>query len=92
MKHLIETNLSKTLDFDYRSLYTEDVKRGITDYVYGKKGSTPKAEQNYVLEKFKSLRKELPDEITVLPKFDIDGYIKYKSPCIEELYKECGLK
>lgn len=22
---------------------------------------------------------------------DIDGYIKYKSPCIEELYKECGL-
>ena len=21
---------------------------------------------------------------------DIDGYIKYKSPCIEELYKECG--
>jgi len=23
---------------------------------------------------------------------DIDGYIKYKSPCIEELYKECGLK
>ena len=23
---------------------------------------------------------------------DIDGYIRYKSPCIEELYKECGLK
>lgn len=22
---------------------------------------------------------------------DIDGYIKYKSPCIEELYKRCGL-
>jgi GrpB-like predicted nucleotidyltransferase (UPF0157 family) len=22
---------------------------------------------------------------------DIDGYIEYKSPCIEELYKECGL-
>ena len=22
---------------------------------------------------------------------DIDGYIKYKSPCIEELYKLCGL-
>ena len=22
---------------------------------------------------------------------DIDGYIKYKSPCIEKLYKECGL-
>ena len=21
---------------------------------------------------------------------DIDGYIKYKSPCIEELYKRCG--
>lgn len=23
---------------------------------------------------------------------DIDGYIAYKQPCIEELYKECGLK
>ena len=23
---------------------------------------------------------------------DIDGYIEYKSKCIEELYKECGLK
>ena len=23
---------------------------------------------------------------------DIDGYIEYKSTCIEELYKECGLK
>jgi GrpB-like predicted nucleotidyltransferase (UPF0157 family) len=23
---------------------------------------------------------------------DIDGYIKYKSPCIEELYRECGLQ
>ena len=23
---------------------------------------------------------------------DIEGYIEYKSPCIEELYKECGLK
>ena len=22
---------------------------------------------------------------------DIDGYIRYKSPCIEELYAECGL-
>ncbi len=23
---------------------------------------------------------------------DIDKYIEYKSPCIEELYKQCGLK
>ena len=23
---------------------------------------------------------------------DIDGYIRHKSPCIEELYKQCGLK
>ena len=23
---------------------------------------------------------------------DIDGYIQYKSPCIEQLYRECGLK
>ena len=22
---------------------------------------------------------------------DIDGYIRYKSPCIEDLYKKCGL-
>ena len=22
---------------------------------------------------------------------DIDGYIRYKSPCIEELYRQCGL-
>ena len=22
---------------------------------------------------------------------DIDKYIQYKSPCIEELYKQCGL-
>ena len=24
--------------------------------------------------------------------YDIDKYIEYKSPCIEELYKRCGLK
>ena len=23
---------------------------------------------------------------------DIDGYIRYKTPCIEELYRQCGLK
>ena len=23
---------------------------------------------------------------------DIDGYIQYKSPCIEQVYRECGLK
>ncbi|HCD90303.1 MAG TPA: hypothetical protein DEQ52_01000 [Ruminococcaceae bacterium] len=23
---------------------------------------------------------------------DIDGYIEYKSPCIEELYEQCVLK
>ena len=23
---------------------------------------------------------------------DIDGYIRFKSPCIEELYRQCGLK
>ena len=24
--------------------------------------------------------------------YDIDGYMRYKAPCIEELYRECGLK
>ena len=36
-----------------------------------------------------SLIKEKAAEL--LPN-DIDKYIEYKSPCIEELYKECGLK
>ena len=45
--------------------------------------SNPEAVQKY------SLIKEKAAEL--FPN-DIDGYIDYKSPCIEELYKECGLK
>ena len=32
------------------------------------------------------------EEATRLFPDDIDGYIAYKSPCIEELYRACGLK
>ena len=45
--------------------------------------SNPEAVKKY------SLRKEKAAEL--FPN-DINGYIEYKSPCIEELYKECGLK
>jgi len=30
-------------------------------------------------------------EAATLYPYDIDGYMKYKAPCIEELYKLCGL-
>ncbi len=45
--------------------------------------SNPEAAKKY------SLIKEKAAEL--FPN-DIDGYIEYKSPCIEELYKKCGLK
>ena len=32
------------------------------------------------------------EEAAMLFPDDIDGYIRYKSPCIEELYSLCGLK
>ena len=44
---------------------------------------TPEAVRKYSLVKEKAAAL-FPDEI--------DQYIEYKSPCIEELYKECGLK
>ena len=61
--------------------YSEELHRHITfrDFLR----SNPKAVKKY------SLIKEKAAEL--FPN-DIDGYIKYKSPCIEELYKECGLK
>jgi len=61
--------------------YAEELRRHITfrDFLR----SNPEAVQKY------SLIKEKAAEL--FPN-DIDGYIEYKSPCIEELYKECGLK
>ena len=61
--------------------YSEELHRHITfrDFLR----SNPEAVRKY------SLIKEKAAEL--FPN-DIDGYIEYKSTCIEELYKECGLK
>ena len=61
--------------------YSEELHRHITfrDFLR----SNPEAVKKY------SLIKEKAAEL--FPN-DIDGYIKYKSPCIEELYKACGLQ
>lgn len=44
--------------------------------------SDPRARQKY---------REVKEEAARLFPDDIDGYMAYKSPCIETLYKECGL-
>jgi phosphopentomutase len=36
------------------------------------------------------LEKMREDDILIIPE-DIDGYIRYKAPCIEKLYLLCGL-
>ena len=61
--------------------YSEELRRHISfrDFLRG----NPEAVRRY------SLIKEKAAEL--FPN-DIDGYIAYKSPCIEELYKECGLQ
>ena len=61
--------------------YSEELHRHVTfrDFLR----NNPKAVKKY------SLIKEKAAEL--FPN-DIDGYIEYKSSCIEELYKECGLK
>ena len=61
--------------------YSEELHHHITfrDFLR----SNPEAVKKY------SLIKEKAAEL--FPN-DIDGYIEYKSPCIEELYKKCGLK
>ena len=61
--------------------YSEELHRHISfrDFLR----SNPEAVRKY------SLIKEKAAEL--FPN-DIDGYIEYKSPCIKELYKECGLK
>ena len=61
--------------------YSKELHRHITfrDFLR----SNPEAVKKYSLIKEKA---------TKLFPNDIEGYIEYKSPCIEELYKECGLK
>ena len=61
--------------------YSEELNRHITfrDFLR----SNDEAVKKYSLVKEKA---------AVLFPNDIDGYIEYKSSCIEELYKECGLK
>ena len=61
--------------------YSEELRRHITfrDFLR----SNPEAAQKYGAVK---------EEAAALFPNDIDGYIAYKSPCIEELYVQCGLK
>ena len=61
--------------------YSEELHRHITfrNFLL----SNPTAAKKYSLIKEKAAE---------LFQNDIDGYIEYKSSCIEELYKECGLK
>ena len=61
--------------------YSEEFHRHITfrDFLR----INPEAVKKYSLIKEKAAE---------LFPYDIDGYIEYKLPCIEELYKECGLK
>lgn len=60
---------------------SEELHRHITFRDYLK--SHPAAVKKYSLVKEEAAR-QFPD--------DIEGYIAYKSPCIEELYGLCGLK
>ena len=61
--------------------YSEELHRHITfkNFLL----SNPTAAKKYSLIKEKAAE---------LFQNDIDGYIEYKSSCIEELYNECGLK
>ncbi len=76
MKKLVETNLSLVGEKDFRAVYTDKVKEGLLDYAYGRKGSSPDVEGDYVFDKFKAAVEEMPEEITVLPKYDIDAYLE----------------
>jgi hypothetical protein len=76
MKYLVETNLLNSTEKDFNSVYTDEVRRGSLAYANGERNATPQTEQKYVLCKFKESVAELPDEITVLEKYDIAAYIK----------------
>ena len=60
---------------------SEELRRHITfrDYLRG----NPEAVKRY---------SQVKEKAAELFPNDIDGYVKYKSPCIEQLYRECGLK
>ena len=60
---------------------SEELRRHITFRDFLRR--TPEAVRKYSLVKEKAAEL-FPDEI--------DQYIAFKAPCIEELYKECGLK
>lgn len=74
--YLVDTNLSHAFDSDYRSIFTEEVHRNLTAYAHGAHGSSPSAEQNYVYDKFRAARGDLPDEVTVLPRYDTEAYLR----------------
>ena len=61
--------------------YSEELRRHITFRDFLRR--TPEAVRNYSLVKEKAAAL-FPDEI--------DQYIAFKAPCIEELYIKCGLK
>ena len=61
--------------------YSEELRRHITFRDFLRR--TPEAVRKYSLVKEKAAEL-FPDEI--------EQYIAFKAPCIEELYKECGLK
>lgn len=61
--------------------YSEELRRHITFREFLK--STPEAVREYSLVKEKAAE--------LFPN-NIDKYIEYKSPCIEKLYRLCGLK
>ena len=60
---------------------SEELRRHVTfrDYLRG----NPEAVKRY---------SQVKEKAAELFPNDIDGYIQYKSLCIEELYRECGLK
>ena len=61
--------------------YSEELRRHIVFRDFLRKNSEAVKKYSRVKE---TAAKLFPDSI--------DQYIEYKSPCIEELYKECGLK
>ena len=50
--------------------------------------------RNYLRQNPKAVKRysQVKEKAAELFPNDIEGYIQYKSPCIEELYRECGLK
>ena len=61
--------------------YSEELRRHITFRDFLRNNAAAVKKYSSVKEKAAAL---FPD--------DIDQYIKYKTPCIEELYAQCGLK